>query len=168
MFQEELNNALIICKHHYHTESDKIISVDTKKNEIITNVTKEREDYIKPLPIIEDALYYIEKVFKFLTEPNKYYLSPNGTLYYYSEESDKFDKSEAFISPNGWISFHSNKEKNTRKGNFEEKNLEILVISEYVVYLTGSDNISLIDLTIHNCDGGISAQAYRNIIINHT
>ena len=37
--QEELDKALIICEHHYHTESDKIISVDTKKNEIkaITN-----------------------------------------------------------------------------------------------------------------------------------
>jgi len=47
---------------------------------------------LKLLPIIEDALYYIENVFKFLIEPNEYYLSPNGTLYYYYEESDDFDK----------------------------------------------------------------------------
>ena len=166
--KEELNNAVIVCKHHYHTESDKIIAVDTKKNEIITNVTKKSEDYIKALPITEDALYYVENVFNFLTEPNEYYLSPNGTLYFYSEENDDFDKSEAFISSSGWFSFHSNIDKTTRKGNFEVKNIEILANSDYGVYLSNSDNISLINLTIHNCGGGISIQACKNITINHT
>ena len=82
--KEELNKAIIVCKHHYHTESDKIMEIDTKKNEIIINVTKKSEDYIKALPITEDALYYVENLFNFLSEANEYYLSPNGTLYYYS------------------------------------------------------------------------------------
>jgi len=32
---EQLNKARIICKHHYHTETDEILSIDTTKNEII-------------------------------------------------------------------------------------------------------------------------------------
>lgn len=57
--ENELNRAHIVCKHYYHTETDSIIAIDTKKNEIITNVTKKSEDYIKALPIEADSLYYI-------------------------------------------------------------------------------------------------------------
>ena len=166
--EEELNRARIVCRHNYHTEKDYIMSIDIKKNEIITNVTKKREDYIKALPITKDALYYVENIFNFLTEPNEYYISPNGTLYFYSEENDDFSKSEAFISTTGWIGFHSNIDHNNRKGNFEVKNIEILGNSNYAVYLSNSDNITLINLTIHNCGGGISVQACNNITINHT
>ena len=165
---EELNKAHIICKHYYHTETDSIMNIDTEKNEIITNVTKKSEDYIKALPIEADSLFYIENVFNFLTEPNEYYISPNGTLYFYPEENDDFSNSEAFVSTTGWFSFHSNKDKSARKGNFEVKDIEILANSDYAVYLSNSDNITLINLTIHNCGGGISVQACNNITINHT
>ena len=40
--KEELNKAHIVCKHYYHTETDSIMSIDTEKNEIITNVTKKK------------------------------------------------------------------------------------------------------------------------------
>ena len=166
--KEELSNASIICKHYYHTETDLIMDIDTEKNEIITNVTKKSEDYIQPLPIEPDSLYYIENVLNFLTEPNEYYFSPNGALYYYPEENDDFLTSEAFVSTTGWFSFHSNSDKSVRKGNFEVKNIEILGNSNYGVYLSNSDNITLINLTIHNCGGGISVQACKNVTINHT
>lgn len=166
--KEELNKAHIVCKHYYHTETDSILDINIDKNEIITNVTKKSEDYIKALPIEPDSLYYIENVFSFLTEPNEYYISPNGTLYYYSEENDNFFTSEAFLSTTGWFSFHSNIDKTVRKGNFEVKDIEILANSNYAVYLSNSDNITLINLTIHNCGGGISVQACNNVTINHT
>ena len=166
--KEELNKAHIVCKHYYHTETDSIMSIDTEKNEIITNVTKKSEDYIAALPIEADSLYYIENVLNFLTEPNEYYISPNGTLYFYSEDSDDFSNSEAFVSTTGWFSFHSNSDKTVRKGNFEVKDIEILANSNYGVYLSNSDNITLFNLTIHNCGGGISVQACNNITINHT
>ena len=164
--KEELSNASIICKHYYHTETDLIMDIDTEKNEVITNVTKKSEDYIQPLPIEPDSLYYIENVINFLTEPNEYYISPNGTLYYYPEENDDFLTSEAFVSTTGWFSFHSNSDKSVRKGNFEVKNIEILGNSNYDVYLSNSDNITLINLTIHNCGGDISVQACKNVTIN--
>ena len=166
--ENELNRAHIVCKHYYHTETDSIIAIDTKKNEIITNVTKKSEDYIKALPIEADSLYYIENVFNFLSEPNEYYISPNGTLYFYSEENDDFSNSEAFVSTTGWFSFHSNMDHDVRKGNFEVKDIEIICNSNYAVYLSNSDNIALINLTIHNCGGGVSVQACNNITINHT
>ena len=166
--KEELNKAHIICKHYYHTEIDAIMDIDVNNNEIITNVTKKQEDYIAALPIEQDSLYYIENVFNFLTEPNEYYISPNGTLYYYPEKNDDFEKSEAFVSTTGWFSFHSNKDKTVKKGNFEVKNMEILANSNYAIYLSNSDNITLVNLTIHNCGGGISVQACTNVTINHT
>lgn len=52
--KEELNKAHIVCRHYYHTETDSIIEIDVIKNEIITNVTKALEDYIKPLSIEAD------------------------------------------------------------------------------------------------------------------
>ena len=166
--KEELNKVHIVCKHYYHTETDSILNINIEKNEIITNVTKKSEDYIKALPIEPDSLYYIENAFNFLTEPNEYYISPNGTLYFYSEENDDFFTSEAFVSTTGWFSFHSNIDKTVRKGNFEVKDIEILANSNYAVYLSNSDNITLINLTIHNCGGGISVQACNNVTINHT
>ena len=166
--KNELNRANIVCRHYYHTETDTIIDIDTKKNEIITNVTKSREDFIAPLPIEPDALYYVENVFNFLSEPNEYYISPNGTLYYYSEKGDNIDNSEAFITSTGWMSFHCNKDSSSKKGNFEVKNIEIMANSDYGVYISNCENITLINLTIHNCGGGISVQACSNITINHT
>ena len=128
--KEELNKVHIVCNHYYHIETDSIIDVDNEKNKIITNVTKKAED-IKLLPIEADSLYYIENILNFLSEPNEYYISPNVTLFYYSEENDDYDTSEAFISTTGWFSFHSNSDKNIRKGNFEVKNKEILANSNY-------------------------------------
>ena len=69
--KEELNKVHIVCKHYYHTETDSILNINIEKNEIITNVTKKSEDYIKALPIEPDSLYYIENAFNFLTEPNE-------------------------------------------------------------------------------------------------
>ena len=166
--KDELNKAHIVCKHHHHTENEPILSIDTKKNEIITNVTKKIEDYIAPLPIEADSYYYIENVLNFLTEPNEYYISLNCTLYYYSEESDDISNSEAFISTTGWFSFHSNKDGTVKKGNFEVKDIEIICNSNYAVYLSNSENITLTNLTIQNCGGGISVQACTNITIEHT
>ena len=165
---DQLEIAKIVCKHYYHTETDYIIAINKTGNEIITNVTQDRENFIKPLPIEADSLYYIENVFNFLSEPNEYYIFPNGTLYFYSNEDDDFDTSEAFIITSGWFSFHSNKNNDAKRGNFEVKNIEILGNSNYGAYISNSENITFNNLTIHNCGGGISIQACNNITINHT
>ena len=94
---KELNKARIVCKHHYHTETDYILAIDVNKNEIITNVTKSREDYIQPLPIKKDALFYIDNIYYFLTEPNEYFIFENGTILIYADENDDINNSEAFI-----------------------------------------------------------------------
>ena len=60
--KKELNNAVIVCKHHYHTESDKILAIDTKNNEIITNVTKHQENYIAALPL-QKMLFIMLKMY---------------------------------------------------------------------------------------------------------
>ena len=86
------------------------------------------------MPIEADSLYYIENILNFLSEPNEYYIYPNVNLFYYSEENDDYDTSEAFISTTGWFSFHSNSDKNIRKGNFEVKNIEILANSNYTKF----------------------------------
>ena len=165
---EQLNKARIICKHHYHTETDEILSIDTTKNEIITNVTKYRENYISALPIEKDALFYVDNVLNFLTEPNEYILLQNGTLFVYPENGDKIETSEVFLSTSGWFGIHSNWKDKTYKGNFEAKNIEIYATSGYGVYISNSQNISLINLTIHQCGGGISIQNCENITIDHT
>ena len=165
---EQLNKVHIVCKHHYHTETDEIISIDTTKNEIITNITKSRESYIADLPIKKDALFYIENVINFLTEPNEYILLENGTLFVYPEENDNIETSEVFLSTTGWMGFHSNWKNKVYRGNFEVKNIEIYATSDYGVYLSNSQNISLINLTIHQCGGGISIQQCENITIDHT
>ena len=164
---EELNKARIVCKHHYHTEKDNILSIDAAKNEIITNVTKSREDYIKALPIEKDALFYIENVFYFLTEPNEYIILNNGTMFIFPEESDDINNSAAFISTSGWFGFHCNKDGSTLKGNFEVKNIEIYAASNYGIYLSNSENVTIENVTIHNGGGGISIQSCNNITIKH-
>ena len=166
--KNELNRAHIVCRHYYHTETDTIFDIDTEKNEIITNVTKSREDFIAALPIEADSLFYVENIFNFLSEPNEYYISPNCTLYYYSENNDNIVNSEAFIATTGYFSFHCNKDSYSNKGNFEAKDIEIMANSDYGVYISNCENITLNNLTIHNCGGGISVQACNNITINHT
>jgi hypothetical protein len=54
--------------------------VDTVKNEIRTNATKYRENYISALPIEKDALFYVENVMNFLTEPNEYIILENSSF----------------------------------------------------------------------------------------
>ena len=51
-------------------------------------MTKSREDYIQPLPIKKDALYYVENIYYFLTEPNEYFILENGTIFIYPDEND--------------------------------------------------------------------------------
>ena len=164
---EQLHKARIVCKHHYHTETDYILSIDKAKNEIITNVTKAREDYIQPLPITKDALFYVENVYYFLTEPNEYFIFENGTIYVYPEENDNIDNSEAFISTSEWFGFHCNKDGSTKRGNFEVKDIQIIGTSSYGIYISNSENITLDNVTILNAGGGISIQACKNITINH-
>lgn len=166
--KEQLKKAYIVCKHHYHTETDAIIAVDTVKNEIITNATKYRENYISALPIEKDALFYVENVMNFLTEPNEYIVLQNGTLFVYPEDDDEIETSEVFLSTTGYFGIHSNWKNNAYRGNFEAKNIEIYATSGYGVYLSNSQNISLINLTIHQCGGGVSIQACKNITIDHT
>ena len=166
--EEELNKARIVCKHHYHTETDNIVKISKSKNEIITNVTKSHEDYIQALPITKDALFYVENSFYFLTEPNEYFILDNGTLFIYADESDDIDNSEAFISTTGWFGFHCNQDKGTLKGNFEVKDIEIYATSGYGIYLSSSGNITIENVTIHNAGGGISIQACNNITIEHS
>ena len=165
--KEELTQAKLICKHHYHTEKDNIINIDKTKNEIITNVTKEREDYIKSLPIQKDDLFYIENVFNFLSEPNEYFIFKNGTILLYPDESEDIENSEIFILTSGWFGFHTNQNNNARMGNFEVKDIEILGASSYGVYISNAENITLDNLTIHHSGGGISIQACNNITIKH-
>ena len=165
--QEELNEARLICKHHYHTEEDKILSIDKSKNEIITNVTLERENKIKALPIEKDALFYIDNVFNFLSEPNEYFIYKNGTILFYPEENANLETSELFISTTGWFGFHSNLNGNNKMGNFEVKDIEILAVSSYGIYASNSENITLDNVTIHHSGGGISIQACNNITIKH-
>ena len=165
---EELNKAKIICKHHYHTESDYILSIDTSNNEIITKVTKSREDYIAALPIKKDALFYIENVYNFLTESNEYFILNNGTIFIYTEESDDINNSEAFIVTSQWFGFHCNKNNNNLRGNFEVKGIEIYGTSSYGIYLSNSENITIENVTIHQAGGGISIQACNNITIRHS
>ena len=43
-------------------------------------MTLERENKIKALPIEKDALFYIDNVFNFLSEPNEYFIYKNGTI----------------------------------------------------------------------------------------
>ena len=81
-------------------------------------MTKSREDYIQPLPIKKDALYYVENIYYFLTEPNEYFILENGTIFIYPEENDDINNSEAFISTTGWFGFHCNKDGKTKKRKF--------------------------------------------------
>ena len=113
-------------------------------------------------------MYYIDNVFYFLTEPNEYYILNNGTIFVYSDESDDFENSEAFISTSGWFGFHCNSDKDIIKGNFEIKNIEIYATSNYGIYLSNSENITIENVTIHQAGGGISIQACNNISIIHS
>ena len=168
LLPKELNKARIVCKHHYHTETDYILAIDVNKNEIITNVTKSREDYIQPLPIKKDALFYIDNIYYFLTEPNEYFIFENGTILIYADENDDINNSEAFISTTGWFGFHCNKDESSKKGNFEVKDIEIYATSNYGIYISNSENITIENVTIHNAGGGISIQACDNITIKHS
>ena len=108
-----------------------------------------RENYISALPIEKDALFYVENVINFLTEPNEYIILENGTLFVYPEDDDKIETSEVFLSTIGYFGIHSNWKSNAYRGNFEAKNIEIYATSGYGVYLSNSQNISPINLTIH-------------------
>ena len=165
--KDELNKAKIVCKHYYHTETDNIISIDKTKNEIITNVTKSDEDYIKPLPIEKGSYFYIENVFNFLCEPDEYYIQDNGTIIVYPNPKDDIENSEAFISTSGWFTFHSNLASNNKRGNFEVKDIEIYATSNYGIYISNSENVTIENVTIHMAGGGISIQACNNITIKH-
>ena len=165
---EELNQAKIICKHNYHTEKDYILSIDTTKNEIITNVTQSRENYIAALPIKKDALFYVENVYNFLTESNEYFILNNGTIFIYIEENDNIEDSEAFIVTSEWMGFHCNQDNGVLKGNFEVKDIEIYGTSNYGIYLSNTENVTIENVTIHQAGGGISIQACNNITIRHS
>ena len=55
-----------------------------------------------------------------------------------------------------------------KKGNFEIKDIEIYTTSNYGIYLSNSENITIENVTIHNAGGGISIQACNNITIKHS